>query len=193
MNLQSQRTNQKYLLFIALTAALGGFLFGYDTAVISGTISFVKTKFALTKITEGWYVSSALFGCIGGVMVAGELSDRLGRKKSLISSGLLFSISAIGCALCVSFNELIAYRLIGGIGVGIASMVSPLYISEVSPAAVRGRMVTLYQFAITIGILCAYLSNAYLLNFSQVKHIFNQEGIFNQIFVAEVWRAGYVW
>ena len=90
--------SQLYLFFIAFAAALGGFLFGYDTAVISGTIGFVKGKFALNAIMEGWFVSSALVGCIVGVAVAGELSDKFGRKRSLISSGLLFSISALGCA-----------------------------------------------------------------------------------------------
>jgi SP family arabinose:H+ symporter-like MFS transporter len=155
-----QETNRSFLLFIAITAALGGFLFGYDTAVISGTISFVKAKFELNTVMEGWFVSSALVGCIAGVAVAGELSDRFGRKHTLIASGLLFSISAIGCALSGSHTGLIIYRLIGGIGVGVASMLSPLYISEVSPARVRGRMVALYQFAITLGILCAYFANA---------------------------------
>jgi len=154
--MKNQQTNNSYLLFIALTAALGGFLFGYDTAVISGTISFVKTKFALDAAMEGWFVSSALVGCIAGVSIAGELSDRLGRKWALIASGLLFSISALGCAISASHTELIIFRLLGGIGVGVASMLSPLYISEVSPAKIRGRMVALYQFAITVGILFAY-------------------------------------
>ena len=181
--------SQLYLFFIAFAAALGGFLFGYDTAVISGTIGFVKGKFALNAIMEGWFVSSALVGCIVGVAVAGELSDKFGRKRSLISSGLLFSISALGCALTDSHSELIVYRLVGGIGVGMSSMLSPLYISEISPAKVRGRMVALYQFAITIGILSAYFVNAYLLELRGALSALHTGGIWYQIMVNEVWRA----
>lgn len=182
-----QKTNSSYLMFISLTAALGGFLFGYDTAVISGTIGFVKSKFALDAVMEGWFVSSALVGCIAGVSVAGEISDRFGRKRALIASGLLFSISALGCAISASQTELIIYRLIGGVGVGVASMLSPLYISEVSPPKVRGRMVALYQFAITIGILVAYFVNAWLLKYSSGAEL--QNALMHKIFVQEVWRA----
>ncbi len=185
--MKDQKTNNSYLLFIALTAALGGFLFGYDTAVISGTISFVKSKFALDAAMEGWFVSSALVGCIAGVSFAGELSDRVGRKIALIASGLLFSISAFGCAVSGSHTELIVFRLLGGIGVGVASMLSPLYISEVSPAKIRGRMVTLYQFAITIGILFAYFSNALLLKNSSGLEL--QNALLHKIFAEEAWRA----
>jgi sugar porter (SP) family MFS transporter len=184
-----QETNRSYLFFIAITAALGGFLFGYDTAVISGTISFVKVKFGLDTVMEGWFVSSALVGCIAGAAAAGELSDRFGRKRTLMASGLLFSVSALGCALCGSHTELIIYRLVGGIGVGVASMLSPLYISEVSPARVRGRMVALYQFAITLGILCAYFANAFLLNLSGSLTSPEPGGIWQKLFVDEVWRA----
>lgn len=188
MTTETQKTNKLYLLFIALAAAFGGFLFGYDTAVISGTIGFVKSKFALDTVMEGWFVSSALVGCIAGVAFAGEVSDRFGRKKSLIASGLLFSISAIGCAICASHTELIIYRLLGGVGVGVASMLSPLYISEVSPANIRGRMVALYQFAITLGILCAYFGNALLLgNIDSTS--FTEGSLLHTIFVAEVWRS----
>ena len=189
MNSIKQETNRSFLFFIAITAALGGFLFGYDTAVISGTISLVKGKFELNTVMEGWFVSSALVGCIAGVAFAGELSDRFGRKYSLIASGLLFSISALGCALSGSHTELIIYRLIGGMGVGVASMMSPLYISEVSPARVRGRMVALYQFAITLGILCAYFANAYMLNLSESMTSLSPDGIWHKLFVDEVWRA----
>lgn len=185
--MKNQQTNKSYLLFIAITAALGGFLFGYDTAVISGTVSFVKSKFALDTAMEGWFVSSALVGCIAGVSVAGELSDRFGRKKALIASGLLFSISAFGCAISASHTQLIISRLLGGIGVGVASMLSPLYISEVSPAKIRGRMVALYQFAITMGILCAYFSNAWLLNHSTTAEM--QNAFLHHLFAEEVWRA----
>jgi SP family arabinose:H+ symporter-like MFS transporter len=189
MNKNNHVTNKKYLLFISVSAALGGFLFGYDTAVISGTISLVKSKFALDAVLEGWFVSSALVGCLIGVIISGEISDRIGRKKALISTGLLFSISAVGCAISGSHTELIIYRVIGGIGVGMASIVSPLYISEVSPAKIRGSMVSLYQFAITLGILCAYFANAYLLDSSSNSDSISGTGIWHKIFVLEVWRG----
>ena len=185
---EKAKTNSKYFFFITLTAAFGGFLFGYDTAVISGTIGFVKSKFELDSVMEGWFVSSALVGCIIGVAMAGELSDRFGRKTSLIISGFLFSLSAIGCALCGSHTELIIYRLIGGIAVGVASMLSPLYISEVSPPKIRGRMVALYQFSITIGILLAYFANAYLLKQSDIL-TFEAGSVWDKILIAEVWRS----
>ena len=176
-----------YLFFIALTAALGGFLFGYDTAVISGTIGFVKSKFALDAVMEGWFVSSALVGCIAGVSFAGELSDRFGRKKALIASGFLFSLSAFGCAVSATHTQLIVYRVLGGVGVGVASMLSPLYISEVSPAKVRGRLVALYQLAIATGILFAYFSNAWLLKNSATVEL--QQMFLHKVFAEEVWRA----
>ena len=147
------------VLFIALVAALGGILFGYDTAVISGTTEVVKMQFGLTTGGEGWYVGCALIGSIVGVLIAGMLSDFLGRKKTMLISALLFSVSAIGCALSADFTQLVIYRMIGGFGIGIVSIVSPVYISEVSPAEVRGTMVSLYQLFITIGFLLAYLAN----------------------------------
>jgi MFS transporter, sugar porter (SP) family len=188
MTQSTQHENKFYLTFIALTAAFGGFLFGYDTAVISGTISLVKQQFALSTLMEGWFVSSALVGCILGVAVAGEMSDRFGRKASLIASGLLFCISAFGCALCGSHTELILFRLVGGLGIGIASMLSPMYISEVSPARIRGRMVALYQLAICLGIVCAYFANAWLMDFSSGASA-STSGLWHKLFVAEVWRA----
>ncbi len=175
--------------FLALIAALGGFLFGYDTAIISGTIGFVKTQFNLSTVMEGWYVSSALVGTILGVSVAGILSDKFGRKNILITSGIFFALSAIGCALSASFTGLIAYRLLGGMGVGVASMLSPLYISEIAPAKNRGRLVALYQLAITLGILVAYFSNAYLLHLSTSEGMVEKTGMMNKIFVDQVWRA----
>jgi sugar porter (SP) family MFS transporter len=183
----TQQRNNSYLIFIALTAAFGGFLFGYDTAVISGTISLVKQQFSLSTLMEGWFVSSALVGCILGVMLAGEMSDRFGRKASLIVSGLLFCESAFGCALCGSHTELILFRLVGGLGIGIASMLSPMYISEVSPAHIRGRMVALYQLAICLGIVAAYFVNAWLMNISSGASV--STGLWHKLFVSEVWRA----
>jgi sugar porter (SP) family MFS transporter len=174
---------------LALIAALGGFLFGYDTAIISGTIGLVKTQFNLSTLMEGWYVSSALIGTILGVSMAGILSDKYGRKNILVMSGIFFALSAMGCAISGSFNGLIIYRIFGGIGVGIASMLSPLYISEIAPAKNRGRLVALYQLAITLGILIAYFANAYLLGISNSESLADTTGLTNKIFVSEVWRA----
>ena len=148
-----------YVVFMAVVAAIGGILFGYDTAVISGTTEIVKNQFQLTDLKEGWYVGCALIGSIWGVLVAGSLSDYLGRKLTMLISAALFSISAIGCAVCGSFDGLVAYRIIGGVGIGIVSIVSPIYISEVSPAKIRGTLVSLYQLAVTVGFLMAYLAN----------------------------------
>ena len=158
----SQKVNAR-LVFLAIVAALGGILFGYDTAVISGTTEVVKMQFGLTTGGEGWYVGCALIGSIAGVLIAGMLSDFLGRKKTMLISAVLFSISAIGCAFSADFTQLVIYRMIGGFGIGIVSIVSPVYISEVSPAEVRGTMVSLYQLFITIGFLLAYLANYLIL------------------------------
>ena len=153
------RTNTSYVVFLSVVAALGGILFGYDTAVISGTTRDVSFQFSLDDISKGWYVGCALIGSILGVAVAGIMSDKIGRKRTMLISAVLFSVSAIGCCLCYGFSDLVIYRIIGGVGIGIVSIVSPIYISEISPAGIRGTMVTLYQLAITIGLLLAYLAN----------------------------------
>ena len=153
----------KKVAFLSFVAALGGILFGYDTAVISGTISAVAERFALDAMAKGWYVGCALVGSIGGVAVAGWLSDRFGRKPTMLFSSVLFSVSAIGCAICFGFADLVVYRMVGGVGIGIVSIVSPVYISEISPPERRGTMVSLYQFAITLGFVLAYLVNYLLL------------------------------
>ncbi|WP_158827695.1 sugar porter family MFS transporter [Mucilaginibacter lacusdianchii] len=175
-----------YLYLVCLVAALGGFLFGFDTAVISGTVSLVKHDFDLNAVSEGWFVSCALLGCIVGVAFSGKLSDKYGRKIVLILSAILFLASALGCMWSNSFNVLIIFRLIGGLGIGVASMVSPLYISEFSPARYRGTMVSLYQLALTIGIVLAYFSNAWLANHA-TDNI--GTGSSHLILSAQVWRA----
>jgi SP family arabinose:H+ symporter-like MFS transporter len=158
----SSRTN-----YITITVAIGGLLFGFDTAVISGIIGMVKEQFSLNTALEGWLVSSGLLGCIIGVIATSFISDKIGRKKSSLLAALMFLLSAIGCAFAHDFTLLVIARLIGGIGVGMASVLSPMYIAEFAPAKSRGQMVSYYQLAITVGILLAYFSNALLLSFSQ--------------------------
>lgn len=182
------KENISYVAFLSIVAALGGFLFGYDTAVISGTISRVSSQFNLSEIETGWYVGSALVGSIFGVSVAGMMSDHFGRKLTMIVAATFFSISALGCALSGSFSILVAYRIIGGVGIGVVSIVSPLYISEVSIPKYRGALVSLYQLAITIGFLGAFLVNYQLLGFSENYQAFGGE-VLSKIFIAEVWRG----
>ena len=177
-----------YVIFMAVVAAIGGILFGYDTAVISGTTEFVKTQFNLNAGGEGWYVGCALIGSIAGVLVAGSLSDYLGRKKTMLISAALFSISAIGCAICNSFDGLVAYRIIGGVGIGIVSIVSPIYISEVSPAKIRGTLVSLYQLAVTVGFLLAYLAN-WVIDSNIDPTITGNVGLWDKIMHTEAWRG----
>lgn len=152
-------TNLRTVYLLTAVAALGGLLFGYDTAVISGAIGFLKTKFDLTPAMQGWAASSAIIGCIFGAMGAGWASDRFGRKKALIWTAILFGISAVGAAVPQNLTQFAIFRFIGGLGIGAASMVSPLYITELAPAAIRGRLVSYYQLAIVIGILVIFFIN----------------------------------
>lgn len=180
------KNNLSYVVFISVVAALGGILFGYDTAVISGTTSAVASQFSLDDISKGWYVGCALVGSIIGVSLAGMMSDFIGRKKTMLISAVFFTVSAIGCCLCSGFNDLVAYRLIGGVGIGIVSIVSPIYISEISPAKIRGTMVSLYQLAVTMGLLLAYLVNYVILSNSSDILL---GGFFKRIFVDQMWRG----
>lgn len=178
--------NLSYVIFLAIVAALGGILFGYDTAVISGTTECVRSQFALNDLREGWYVGCALIGSIFGVAIAGTLSDGIGRKKTMLISATLFSVSAIGCAICQSFGGLVAYRIIGGVGIGIVSIVSPIYISEVSPSKIRGTLVSLYQLAVTVGFLFAYLVNWLISDAADVTLAGN---LWQRMFNSEMWRG----
>ncbi|MEN8250629.1 MAG: sugar porter family MFS transporter [Bacteroidota bacterium] len=179
-----------YLIYSSFAAALGGLLFGFDTAVISGTVDLVADQFLLTDLAKGWFVSSALLGCIIGVSIAGFLSDNYGRKIVLILSALLFLLSAIGCSVAGTHTLLIIARLIGGIGVGVASVLAPMYIAEISPPEIRGRLVTLYQAAITIGILSAYFTNAGVLE--QSKTLLVSSNLLNWIIKEEIWRGMFI-
>ncbi len=185
---QGTKQNIGYVVFLSIVAALGGFLFGYDTAVISGTIDQVTSQFHLDLLQQGWYVGCALIGSIFGVAVAGVSSDRFGRKKSMIMSAVLFSVSGIGCAISSSYEQLVIYRIIGGIGIGMVSIISPLYISEVAITKYRGRLVSLYQLAITVGFLGAYLVNYKLLQIS-LNGVHSSNLIWSKVFVSENWRG----
>ena len=180
--------NFGYLIFLSVVAALGGFLFGYDIAVISGTIAQVTQLFQLDTLQQGWYVGCALVGSIVGVLFAGILSDKLGRKLTMVISAVLFSTSALGCALSADFTQLVVYRIIGGVGIGVVSIVSPLYISELAVAQYRGRLVSLYQLAVTVGFLGAYLVNYQLLAWAESGTQLSVDWL-NKVFITEVWRG----
>lgn len=177
-----------YLIVICLISTLGGFLFGYDTAVISGTLTFVRTQFQIDALLEGWFVGSALLGCVIGVAFAGIVADLFGRKRALILSAALLLVSAVGCMIAEDLTVLILYRWIGGLGVGVASMLSPLFISEVSYPEIRGRMVSLYQLAITLGILAAYFANAQILSLGATL-VLKEGGFWQWVISTEVWRG----
>jgi len=147
---------------IALVAAIGGFLFGFDTGVIGGTQLFFTKYLALSPAEQGWAVGSALYGCFFGALVAGYLTNAISRKYTLLLAAVLFSISAWGSGVADSLSTLVAYRIIGGIGIGFASMAAPMYIAEISPASQRGRMVSLYQLAIVIGFFAVFLATYYI-------------------------------
>ena len=180
-----------YIIFLSAVAALGGFLFGYDTAVISGTTESVSSQFALDDLQKGWYVGCALVGSIAGVALAGRLSDVFGRKPVLFLAAILFTASAAGCMLSADATQLVIYRIVGGVGIGVASIISPLYISEIAPASNRGTLVSMYQLAITVGFLGAYLINYAIID--RALHISSDrllgDGMLDQIFVSEHWRG----
>lgn len=153
--------HSKNLLLICFISAMGGFLFGYDWVVIGGAKIFYEPFFAIegSAALRGWAMSSALLGCLVGAGFSGRWSDKYGRKKLLIAAALLFLVSAVGTGIVDSFSRFIFYRIVGGLGIGIASNVSPIYIAEVSPANMRGRLVSLNQLTIVLGILSAQLAN----------------------------------
>ena len=181
------QTNTGYVAFLSLVAAIGGILFGYDTAVISGTISGVASQFSLDAMQQGWFVGCALVGSIGGVAVAGVLSDRFGRKLTMLLSAVLFTVSAVGCAVSADFTQLVVYRIVGGVGIGVVSIVSPMYISEVAVARWRGTLVSLYQLAITVGFLAAYLVNFQILKSAETAAYASPW--MQKIWVTELWRG----
>ncbi len=200
-----------YLISISFISTIGGFLFGYDTAIISGCNSFLQSHFQLTPATLGWVVSSALMGTILGCFISGTITDRFGRKKALILAALLLTVSAFGSTLPpqfhvnpgnalwftsnlgFSFNMLVIVRIIGGIGVGITSVVAPIYISELTLPENRGKIVSIYQLSITLGILLAFLMDWIILNRAgEAAGIVTENGssgLMNWLFVEEIWRG----
>jgi MFS transporter, SP family, xylose:H+ symportor len=160
---RSGQGSPMFLFLVCSVAALGGLLFGYDTAVIAGAIGFLQAHFQLDAAMKGWTASCALAGCVVGVALAGTVSDRFGRRNTLILAAVLFLISAIGTAIPRTLAQFIIFRIIGGLAVGAASMTSPMYIAEISPARYRGRMVSVNQMAIVIGMLVVYFVNYYII------------------------------
>ncbi|MBN2210556.1 MAG: sugar porter family MFS transporter [Sedimentisphaerales bacterium] len=165
-----------YVSFVAIIAAVGGFLFGYDTAVISGAVPFIEEYFSLTAGQLGFAVSSVVLGCIFGASIAGSLADKYGRKKIMITAAVLFLVSAILTSLPKSLWLFNLARFIGGVAVGLSSPVSPMYIAEIAPAKIRGALVTLNQLAITFGIVAAYLADLWIVSLGD-----------------EQWQVDYAW
>ncbi len=161
MTSQNNKFNNSYLLAISMVSAMGGLLFGYDWVVIGGAKPFYERFFDITTSAnlQAWAMSSALIGCILGAVVSGVISDKVGRKYPLLLAALLFTISAFGTGIADTYNVFIVYRIIGGLGIGLASALSPMYIAEVSPSKYRGRLVSLNQMTIVIGILAAQIVN----------------------------------
>jgi MFS transporter, SP family, arabinose:H+ symporter len=191
--------NYKYLAFIVLISALGGLLFGYDWVVIGGAKRFYEIYFDIRGMPalQGWVMSSALVGCLLGAISAGTISDKLGRKKPLIFAAALFTLSAIGTGASNSLTLFISYRIIGGLGIGMASVLSPIYIAEVSPANMRGRFVAINQLTIVIGILLAQIINLTIAqdvpvdyNDSQILDSWNGQNAWRWMFWAETLFAG---
>ena len=199
-----------YLVTVSFVATIGGFLFGYDTAIIAGCNSFIQLHFQLTPVMLGWVVSSALLGTLAGCVISGTITDRIGRKKSLLVAASFLGVSAIASMLSpqflgspehalwltsdtgFAFNMLIIARVIGGIGVGITSVVAPVYISELSLPENRGKIVSIYQLSITLGILLAFFIDWFVLNRAGdgAGVITNEaRGIWKWLFVEELWRG----
>ena len=152
MNKQTSSVyNNRYIFGISFISALGGYLFGFDFAVIAGALPFLKITFALTPVWEGFLTGTLALGCILGCLVAGNISDRYGRKPGLSLAALIFALSSLGMAFASSLSVFLIMRFAAGIGVGMASMLSPMYIAEVSPASVRGRNVAINQLTICPG------------------------------------------
>ena len=207
----NKKKTSLYVIALSFTASLGGFIFGYDTAIIAGCNSFLQIHFNLSPAMLGWVVSSALLGTILGCVISGAITDRYGRKRALILAALLLSLSAMGSMLTpqfqgnldnplwissdmdIAFNMLVIARIIGGIGVGITSVVAPIYISELTLPENRGKIVSIYQLSITLGILLAFLVDWIVLNGAgDAAGVISQNDsplFFEWLFKEEIWRG----
>ncbi|MFT4175898.1 MAG: sugar porter family MFS transporter [Luteolibacter sp.] len=159
MHSTPHRDNLAQIILISCVAAIGGFLFGFDSGVINGTVDALKLTFKSDAAVSGFNVASMLLGCAIGAFIAGNLADKFGRKKVMVVAAILFAVSAWGSGIATSSGEFVIYRLIGGFAVGAASVICPAYISEITPSAIRGRLATLQQLAIVLGLFFAFLSN----------------------------------
>lgn len=155
-------TVKPYLRLICLIAAVDSSIYGYDTAVISGTVQALRAHFQLSSLDIGWVVGSALLGCIAGVLLVGRLTDWLGRWRMFFVSALLFVVSALWCYFANSVSDLVLARMVGGLGVGFGSLLVPIYIAEISPPKIRGALVSLHQLGIVTGMTLAYVANAWI-------------------------------
>lgn len=184
--------NLKFLWMICLVAAMGGLLFGYDWVVIGGAKPFYEAFYGLTGEDQawraGWAMSSALAGCLAGALLSGAITDRIGRKKVLIIAASLFTVSAIWTALSNDYNSFIIARILGGIGIGLASNVSPIYIAELSPASMRGKFVSINQLTIVIGVLAAQVVNLLIYQSAPVETDASVEVILNSWSGQTGWR-----
>ncbi len=186
---RARRGGLAFVTLVSVVSAMGGFLFGYETVVIAATIPLVKAQFGFSALMEGWYVSSGLVGCVAGVLLASRLSDGIGRRGVTILSGALLAFAALACAGAADAAWLITARFLGGVGVGIASIVSPLYISEVAPPQYRGRLVSLFQVTITVGIVAAMVLNAALQHHAAALAHEGAAGLVHELFVGQAWRG----
>ncbi len=148
-----------YVIAVTVVAAIGGLIFGFDTAIVAGATRYMKDQFSLNSLQEGWTVSVVLIGCMFGSGLAGAISDRIGRRRFMLISAVLFFVSAVGCAVPRTIVEFVVFRFVGGLGIGSAAVLAPLYIAEIAPARIRGALVSVDQMAIVTGILLAYFVN----------------------------------
>jgi len=155
---------RSYVLWVAIIASFGGLIFGYDSAVIAGAVGYLTDYFKLSPSGVGWSVSSALVGCVAGAAVAGEIGNRFGRKRTLMFAAICYAVSGLGTALAWSFTSFWLFRILGGAAIGLSVMI-PLYVSEIAPKEMRGRLASLYQLAITLGVVIVFIANWGISNF----------------------------